>query len=185
MAEQSLREKTVKGTAWSAIDNVSQYAVSFIVSIVLARLLSPDDYGLLGIIAIFTAICTAFISGGFTNALIRKKCVTEDDYNTVFIVNLMMSVLMYVIIFICAPYIALFFGRNELILLTRISSLGILFGALAIVQQTILTKQIDFKTQTKVTIISSVVSGILGITMALLGCGVWSLVASTPRHCKL
>lgn len=176
MAE-SLKATTIKGVGWSAIDNVSQYAVSFLVSIVLARLLSPDDYGLLGIIAIFTAICTALINGGFTNALIRKKEVTENDYNTVFIINLVMSVLMYIIIFICAPYIALFFGRDELVLLTRVSSLGMIFGALSLVQQTILTKQIDFKTQTKVSIISSVVSGILGITMAMLGFGVWSLVA--------
>ncbi len=73
MAEQSLKDKTVKGVAWSGIDNVAQYAVSFIVSIILARLLSPDDYGLLGIIAIFTAVCSAIIDGGLSNALIRKK----------------------------------------------------------------------------------------------------------------
>lgn len=176
MSEQNLKDKTVTGTIWSAIDNVSQYAVSFLVSIVLARLLSPDDYGLLGIIAIFTAVCTALINGGFTNALIRKKEVTDNDYNTVFIINLVMSILMYVIIFICAPFIAHFFGRDELILLTRVSSLGMIFGAFSLVQQTILTKQIDFKTQTKVSIISSVVSGILGIILAFGGCGVWSLV---------
>ena len=87
MAEQSLKDKTVKGTFWSAVDNVAQYAVSFIVSIVLARLLSPDDYGLIGIIAIFTAVCNAVISGGFSEALIRKKYASEEDYNTVFISN--------------------------------------------------------------------------------------------------
>jgi len=87
MAEQSLKDKTVKGVAWSGIDNVAQYVVTFVVSIVLARLLTPDDYGLLGIVAIFTAICTALINGGFSTALIRKKEVTEEDYNTVFIVN--------------------------------------------------------------------------------------------------
>lgn len=177
MAEQSLKDKTIKGTVWSGIDNVAQYAVSFIVSIVLARLLSPDDYGLLGIIAIFTAICTSLINGGFTNALIRKKGVTEDDYNTVFIVNLGMSLLLYVIIFFCSPLIAKFFGREELILLTRVSSIGMIIGALAIVQQTRLTKRIDFKTQTKITLIASIASGVVGIIMALVGCGVWSLVA--------
>lgn len=177
MAEQGLKDKTVKGVGWSAIDNVSQYAVSFIVSIVLARLLSPDDYGLLGIIAIFTAVCTAIINGGFTNALIRKKEVTDDDYNTVFIVNVGVSLILYAIIFLCSPLIANFFGREELVSLTRVSSLGIVLGALAIVQQTRLTKQIDFKTQTKITIIASVISGIVGISMALFGCGVWSLVA--------
>ena len=177
MAEHGLKDKTVKGVGWSAIDNVVQYAVSFIVSIVLARLLSPDDYGLLGIIAIFTAICTALINGGFTNALIRKKEVTDDDYNTAFIVNLGLSLLLYVIIYFCSPLIASFFGREELVLLTRISSIGMIIGAFAIVQQTRLTKRIDFKTQTKITLIASISSGIVGIIMAVFRCGVWSLVA--------
>lgn len=177
MAEQGLKDKTVKGVGWSAIDNVSQYAVSFIVSIILARLLSPDDYGLLGIVAIFTAICTNLINGGFSNALIRKNNVTDDDYNTVFITNMGMSLLLYCIIFLCAPVIAHFFNRIELIALTRVSSLGMIIGAFAIVQQTRLTKRIDFKTQTKISLISSITSGIVGIVMALLGCGVWSLVA--------
>lgn len=176
-AKQSLKDKTVRGVGWSAIDNVIQYAVSFIVSIVLARLLSPDDYGLLGIIAIFTAVCTALINGGFSNALIRKQEVTDDDYNTVFIVNLGMSLLLYSIIYLCSPLIATFFKRPELVSLTRVSTLGIIIGALAIVQQTRLTKRIDFKTQTKITMVASITSGIIGVTMALLGCGVWSLVA--------
>ena len=177
MAEQGLKYKTVKGVGWSAIDNVAQYAVSFIVSIVLARLLSPDDYGLLGIIAIFTAVCTALINGGFGSALIRKKDVTDDDYNTVFIVNLGMSLLLYAVIFLCSPLIARFFAREELVQLTRVSSLGMIIGALAIVQQTRLTKRIDFKTQTKITLIASTTSGVVGIVMALLGFGVWALVA--------
>lgn len=177
MAEQGLKDKTVRGVGWSAIDNVAQYAVSFIVGIVLARLLSPDDYGLLGIIAIFTAICTTLINGGFTNALIRKKDATDDDYNTAFIVNLGMSLLLYAIIFFCSPLIAKFFEREELVLLTRVTSVSMILGALAIVQQTRLTKRIDFKTQTKITLIASISSGIIGIVMALLGCGVWSLVA--------
>lgn len=177
MAEQGLKEKTFKGTVWSGIDNVAQFGVTFVVSIVLARLLSPDDYGLLGIIAIFTAVCNALINGGFTTALIRKKDATDDDYNTSFIVNLVMSLLLYAVIFFCSPYIANFFNRQELVSLTRVSSLGMIIGALALVQQTILTKRIDFKTQTKVTIVASVTSGIIGIVMALMGFGVWSLVA--------
>ncbi len=179
MSEASLKDKTIKGVGWSAIDNVAQYAVSFVVSIILARLLSPDDYGLLGLIAVFTAVCSAIINGGFTNALIRKIDVTEDDYNTVFIVNLVVGLILYVIIFICSPLIADFFGRNELIPLTRVTSLGMIIGALALVQQTRLTKLIDFKTQTKITIIASVTSGVIGIVMAFVGCGVWSLVAQS------
>lgn len=179
MAKQSLKDKAVKGIGWSAVDNVVQYSVSFIVSIVLARLLSPDDYGLLGIIVIFTTICSSLINGGFTNALIRKKEVSDDDYNTTFIVNLGMSVLLYAVIFVCSPLIAEFFGREELVSLTRVSSVGMIIGALAIVQQTRLTKRIDFKTQTKITLIASLISGVVGIVMAVLGFGVWSLVAQS------
>lgn len=174
---ENLKDKTVKGVGWSAIDNISQYAVQFVVSIVLARLLSPDDYGLLGIIAIFSAVCYTLTDAGFNSALIRKKDCTDDDYNTVFIINMVLSILLYALIFACSPLIARFFGRDELIALTRTYSLGIIIGAFSIVQQTRLIKRIDFKTQTKITLIASIASGVIGIAMALLGFGVWSLVA--------
>ena len=175
----SLKDKTVKGVGWSAIDNVAQMGVTFLVSIVLARLLSPDDYGLLGLITIVTAVCTTLVNGGFTTALIRKKHVTEDDYNTAFIVNLALSLLLYAIVYASSPFIADFFKREELVSLTRVASLGLIAGALSLVPQTRLTKRIDFKAQTKITLIASVSSGALGIAMALLGFGVWSLVAQT------
>lgn len=177
MAEQSLKSKTIKGTIWSAVDNLTQYDVTFIVSIVLARLLNPDDYGLIGIITIFTTVCTAIINGGFSNALVRKKEPTENDYSTAFIVNLGLSILLYSIVFTCSPLIARFFGKEELVSLTRVSSLIMIAGAFGIVQQTRLTKRIDFKTQTKITLIASITSGTIGIVMAALGFGVWALVA--------
>ena len=175
MAE-SLKDKTVKGLGWSALDNAARYGMQFAVGIVLARLLSPDDYGLLGLVGIVTVLCTALVNGGFTTALIRKKDATEDDYNTVFICNLAMSVLLYGVTFLCAPLIAGFFEREELIPLVRVSSLGLIIGALGMVQQTRLTKRIDFKTQTKITLVATAVSGLLGIGMALTGFGVWALV---------
>ena len=184
MPKESLKDKTVKGVGWSAIDNVVQTGVTFLVSIVLARLLTPDDYGLIGIIAIFTTVCTALINGGFTTALIRKKDATDDDYNTAFVTNLGISIVLYAFIFLCSPLIADFFGREELLALTRVSSLGMIIGALALVQQTRLTKRIDFKSQTKITLIASVSSGIVGIVLAVLGFGVWSLVAQQlMSHC--
>ena len=176
MAE-TLKNKTVNGLAWSALDNTARYGIQFVIGIVLARLLSPDDYGLLGLVGIFTVVCTALVNGGFTTALIRKKDATDDDFNTVFICNLSMSLFLYALIFVCAPLIAEFFGRDELVALVRVSSLGLIIGALALVQQTRLTKRIDFKTQTKITLVSSAMSGIVGIAMALLGFGVWALVA--------
>ncbi|MDD5976514.1 MAG: lipopolysaccharide biosynthesis protein [Bacteroidales bacterium] len=176
MPQQSLKDKTIKGTMWSAIDNVAQFGVQFIVSIVLARLLSPGDYGLIGIITIFTTVCTAIINGGFSNALIRTQKPTDEDYNTAFICNLLVSILLYAIVFLCSPLIADFFNRQELVALTRVSSFTMIIGALAIVQQTRLTKRIDFKTQTKITLIASILSGIVGIALALMDFGVWALV---------
>ena len=135
MAEQSLKDKTIRGVGWSAIDNVAQFTVSFAVSIVLARLLSPDDYGLIGIIAIFTAVCNSLIDSGFSSALIRQKNLSNDDYNTAFIVNICMSLFLYIVIFVGAPLIASFFNRDELVALTRVSSLGMIINALSLVQQ--------------------------------------------------
>lgn len=179
MAEQSLKDRTVKGTFWSAIDSVANYAVGFIISIVLARLLAPDDYGLIGIVAIFTSICNTIINAGFSNALIRKKDASDDDYNTVFIINLGLSILLYVLLFFTAPLIAKFFQRTELVDLIRVATLTMIIGALALVQQTRLTKRIDFKTQTKISLISHIISGVIGILMALYGFGVWALVGQS------
>lgn len=172
-----MKHKTVKGLGWSALDNAARYGMQFVIGIVLARLLSPDDYGLLGLVGIFTVVSTALVNGGFTTALIRKKNATDDDYNTVFICNFSMSLLLYAVIFVCAPLIAGFFNREELTPLVRVSSLGLIIGALGMVQQTRLTKRIDFKTQTKITLVASAVSGVVGIGMALAGFGVWALVA--------
>lgn len=176
---ESLKDKTIKGTIWSGIDNVTQFGIKFVISIVLARLLSPDDYGLIGIIAIFTAICGTLIDGGFYTSLIRKKNATEEDYNTVFIINLCISVFLYAVVFVSSPFIASFFGREELTLLTRVSSLSIIIGAFSLVQKARLTKRIDFKSQTKVSFGAAVVSGVIGIGMAFLGFGVWALVIQT------
>lgn len=176
MAEENLKDKTVKGTIWSGIDNIVQFGTTFIVGVILARLLTPDDYGLVGIIGIFTAISTTLINGGFTSALIRTKDATEDDYNTSFISNFFLSIFLYLVIFFCAPLIASFFGREELVVLTRVSTVGVIIGSFSLVQRTRLTKRIDFKAQTKVTLIASITSGVAGIIMALCDCGVWSLV---------
>ena len=172
----SLKNKTVKGAGWSAIDNISQYIISFFVSLILARLLSPEDYGLIGLITIFTVISTTIINGGFTSALIRKKNATDKDYNTVFIVNVVVSILLYFILYISAPYIAVFFSRTELVALVRVQSIGLVIASFAIVQRAKLIKKIDFKTQTNITVISSILGGIIGITCAYLGMRVWALV---------
>lgn len=176
MAEQSLKDKTVKGVAWSGLDNVTQYVVTFLVGLVLARLLTPDDYGLIGIIAIFTTVSNTIINGGFQNALIRKKAPTEDDYSTVFHINATVSIVLYVILFLASPLIAKFFSREELVPLIRVASITIVIGSFAIVQRVWLTKRLDFKTQMKISLTSAVTSGVAGIVMAIAGFGVWALV---------
>lgn len=176
MAEESLKDKTVKGMGWSAIDQISRMGISFVVGIVLARLLSPDEYGLIGILAIFIAVFTFLCDSGFTNALIRKKNIREIDYSTVFYINLGLSFLLALILFLCAPLIARFFERPELIALTRVMSSVVIINALAMVQRVRLTKAVDFRSQTKITIVASTVSGAIGIVMAYTGYGVWALV---------
>lgn len=176
MAKQSLKNKTVAGVGWSATDAILGNGITFLVGLVLARILSPDEYGLIGIVTIFITILRGFVDSGFGTALVRKKEVSNIEYNTMFITNLVMSVVMYVVLFFGAPLIASFFGREELVGLVRVSGVVLLFHALAIVQYTNLLKKIDFKTKTKASLISSVTSGVIGIGMAIGGFGVWALV---------
>lgn len=176
MAEQSLKDKTVKGTFWSAADAFLGHGVTFIVGIVLARLLTPDEYGLIGVVSVFTSVLLGIVDSGFSNALIRKQTVSNDDYSTLFIVNMLISVFMYGVLYISAPAIAHFFNRPQLIILTRVTGFLLIIQALSIVQDTILSKRIDFKTKTKASVVSASVSGVVGIVMAFIGWGVWSLV---------
>ena len=176
MAEESLKNKTVKGMGWSALENVTRLGTTFVVSIVLARLLSPEEYGLIGILTIFIAIFNAIVDSGFTNALIRKQDATDTDYSTVFYTNLVLSVVLAAVLFFCAKPISVFFERPELVSLTQVMSSVVIINALSIVQRVRTTKAIDFKTQTKITFISSIGSGVIGIAMAYMGYGVWALV---------
>ncbi len=173
---ESLKNKAVKGVSWSFIDNIANSGITFLVGIVLARLLSPQEFGILGMIAIFIAISNSIIDSGFSNALIRKTDANNIDYNTVFYFNLLLGVAFYLILFFLAPIISLFFKEPQLISITRAMGSTLLINAFSIIQRTLLVKNVDFKTQTKVSIIASVSSGTIGIGMALAGFGVWSLV---------
>ena len=177
MPEQSLKDKTVKGTFWSAADAFIGQGVTFIVGIVLARILSPEEYGLIGIVTIFTTVMLGVVDSGFSNALIRKIKVTDDDYSTLFYFNLLVSIFMFALLYVGAPWIAHFFERPQLISLTRVMGLLLIFQALSIVQYTILSRNVDFKTKTKASVVSAIISGIVGIAMAYTGFGVWALVA--------
>lgn len=173
---ESLKDKTVKGTIWSAADSILGQGVTFLVGIVLARLLSPEEYGLVGIVLIFTTVLSGIVDSGFSRALIRKKNVLDEDYNTMFITNMMVSVVLFVALYFIAPSIARFFSRPELVMLTRVMGFILIFQALSITQTTILTKRVDFKTKTKASVVAAIISGVIGIGMAYWGFGVWSLV---------
>lgn len=176
MQQESLKNKTIKGTVWSAADAFLGQGVTFIVGIVLARILSPDEYGLIGICLIFNTVLNGIVDSGFSNALIRKKEVSAEEYNTMFVTNMVISIFLYVLLFFSTPYVSSFFRRIELTSLLRVTGLILIFNALSITQVTILTKRIDFKTKTKASIISAIISGIIGVVMALCGLGVWALV---------
>ena len=172
---QTLKEQAVKGTAWSAIERFSSQGVSFLIQLVLARLLMPEDYGVIAMLAIFLQIAQVFIDCGFANALIKKLDCTEADYSTVFYYNLAVSVGIFILFFFTSPLVASFYEVPILTNVMRVISLTLIINALCIVQRTKLVKQIDFKTQTKVSILSVIISGGVGILFAYKGFGVWAL----------
>lgn len=174
-----LKKKTVSGVLWSFAGQFSVQGIQFLVSIVLARLLSPDDYGMIGMLAIFLAISQVFIDGGFSSALIQRKECDDTTYSTVFYINVGISIICYGILFVAAPFIASFYGQPILKDIARVSSLSLIIGALSATNTVQLTKRIDFKTQSKINVLSAILSGITGIVMAYSGFGVWALVAQS------
>lgn len=173
----SLKKQAIKGIVWSAVERFSVQGVTFVVQIVLARLLTPDDFGIIGMLAIFLQIAQVFIDSGFANALINKQDCTDADFSTVFYYNLGVAIILYLILYIAAPFISAFYNIPLLVPVLRVQSLMLIINALSIIQKTILVKRIDFKSQSKATLISSTLSGLVGIFLAYKGLGVWALVA--------
>lgn len=172
---ESLKHKTLKGTLWSSVERFSVQGVAFVVMIVMARILTPEDYGLVGDIIIFIAISQSLVDSGFSQALIRKQDRSEIDNSTVFYFNIAVGIILYLILFFCAPLIARFYDEPILVPLTRVISLSVLLNSLVVVQRALLTVKIDFKTQAKASLTAAVVSGIVGIYMAYTGWGVWAI----------
>lgn len=139
MEENSLRNKTIKGVGWSAADALLGQGVTFVTGLVLARLLSPEEYGLVGICLIFTTILNGIVDSGFSNALIRKKDTTNEDYNTMFITNLGISIVLYVYYFCIFQHFHIF-ERKELTPLIKVMGSVLIINALSITQITVLTK---------------------------------------------
>lgn len=178
MGNDDLKVKAASGMAWTAIQKYMVMGVQFVSGIILARLLTPYDYGCIGMLAIFTTIASSFIDGGFGSALIQKKKPTQSDYSTIFFWNLGVALLMFAILFLCAPAIAKFYNIPLLSSILRVQSITLVIGAFNIIQSNQLRKQLQFKVISIVTTITSIVSVVITIVMAYMGYGVWSLVIS-------
>jgi teichuronic acid exporter len=176
MEEKSLKQIAVHGIFWSSIDQFAAQGVGFVIGIILARILAPSDYGLIGMLAIFMAIAQSFIESGFSSALVQKADRTEADFSTVFYFNLGIGFLFYILLFIASPWIADFYSVPLLEPITKVFALNFVISAFSLVHRTKLLIKVDFKTQTKISVISVVISGSIGITLAYKGFGVWALV---------
>lgn len=177
MTEKNLKQKAASGMVWTSIQRFAGMGIQFISGIVLARLLTPYDYGCIGMLSIFMVLAEAFIDGGFGSALIQKKKPTQDDYSTIFWWNLGMAVLMYAILFVSAPAIANFYNIPLLCNVLRVQGFVLFIYAFNIVQRNQLRKNLNFKVLSIVTITTSLIALAVTIFMAYKGFGVWALVA--------
>lgn len=165
-----------RGFIWSGIERFSIQGIGFLLSIIIARIVSPSAYGLIVMIQVFLSFSQLFIDGGFANALIQKKDRDETDYCTVFLFNMGVAVALYLLFFFGAPLIARFYEEPQLTIITRVISLNLIFSSLSIVQKTRLTINLDFKTQTRAGLLAVIISGTIGIVCAYSGLEVWALV---------
>lgn len=170
---------TLRGILWSAIDKMSLQLVQFVVGLVIARFVMPEEYGLIAMLNIVLAISQTFIDGGFSNALIHKKNVSEIDFSTVFYFNIIVSLLFYVLLCFISSWVAFFYSEPQLEFLLKIIGLGIVIQSLTVVQRAKLVIRMDFKTQAKITFMAGLISGLAGIVMAYNDLGVWALVTQS------
>lgn len=175
MAE-SLKNKTVKGVAWTSLDQVTALTLGFIFEVILARLLSPSDYGLLAMIAVFNAVALTFVNSGFGSALVRKPDMTDNDTTTAFYFNIIVGVVSAAVLCLIAPYVALFYDKPILESLLRAESLILIILSFSVVQFSQLSRTLDFKSKMIVNLTAQIIAGIVSIVAAYRGFGVWSLV---------
>lgn len=174
----NLKQQTKRGLYWSFFNQFADYGMQFCVGIIMARLLSPSDYGITALPAVFMAVASIFQSGGLYPALVRKKDLSEEDLSTSFIYSIVVGVFLYAFLFFSAPWIAEFYDTPVLIPLIRVTALSFLWGPLSTPQSVLLSRKLDFKTPAKISIITRIVAAIVGISMAYTGYGLWALVIS-------
>ena len=173
---KSLKHRAIGGVAWSAVERFSTQGISFLLGIFIARLVAPEEYGLIAMLAIFIDIAQSFVDSGFSNALIQKKDRKSIDFSTVFYFNIIISLIVYGILYLLAPSISSFYNEPILVVVCRILGLDIVITSLALVQRTILQIDIDFKRLTKISLLATVLSGVLGLFLAWKGFGIWALL---------
>lgn len=172
----SLKQRAVKGVAWTAIDQATYIGLNFVIGVILARMLSPEEFGLLAMIAVFNAIAQAFLDSGFGAALIRKPEIQESDRSTAFYFNIIAGVVLFGVLFLAAPLIAQFYKQPILTGLVRWEGFLLVIAGFNIVQQAQLTRDLRFKAKAIIRASSTLLSGLAGIAAAFKGAGVWSLV---------
>lgn len=181
----TLKEKAITGVFWNSISNFASLGIEFIVGIVLARLLTPKEFGLIGTITVVIVLSEVFVNSGFSQAIVRKQDCTQKDYSTAFFFNLAIGILFFLILLLTAEPISSFFKNAELKPIIQVLGVGLIIRALTLIQSAKLTKRIDFKLQTKISVISSTISGGIAIAFAMYGFGVWSLVIKSLTNKSL
>ena len=176
MSEKSLKKQAISGVKWNFIQQLSVQAINFGVQIVLARLLMPEMFGLIAMVIVIVSIGASLMDSGMTSSIIRTKEPDQIDYSTVFVTNLIVSFAIYILIYLGAPYIAAFYNQEVLTDIIRLLSISFVIRAFVAVHVAKLTKEMNFKLQMQLQIPASIISGAVGIAMAYMGYGVWSLV---------
>ena len=176
MSQDNLKQKTKTGLYWSAVGNFANQGMRFVFGLILARLLSPDAYGVIGMLGVFMCVVSVFIDCGFSQALIAKQDRTQTDFSTEFFFNIGVGIVGYAMLFVAAPFIADFYNMEILSPVLRVIGLGVVINSLCVVQSAQFSIRLDFKTPAKLGVATNLFSGVIGIALAYCGWGVWALV---------
>lgn len=178
MSNDNIGRRAVSGMIWKLGEKGGLYMAQFVIQIVLARMLLPEEYGVVGLLSIFITLSDVFIQQGFTTALIQKKDADQVDFSSVFFANIVMAATLYALMFVGAPWVADFFHKEQLVSLMRVLSLNVIFGAIGAVHNAELSRMLDFKKSFVRSLMNVATQGIVGITAAKMGMGAWALVFS-------
>ena len=171
-----LRSKIIVSFKWKTLEQIVSIGVPFVFGIILARILNPSDFGMIGMLAIFISISQFLVDSGFSQALIQRNSINQDDYSTVFYFNLLMGLIVYLLLFLISPIISEFYNQPLLTDLIEVLAISVLINSVALVQKAKLIRELNFKDQAKISIFSVIIGGISGVYFAINGHGVWSLV---------